>query len=168
MGPPSVFPPSCICPAVFPTTPPPPPPDEVHIYEYTRTPAQATERVFRLESCAQNSEQDRLLTASKYTRNCSARPRTGLCRPGASYPTGTTVLSNERLQNLSLGDHDGSPQHSGWLSPHLNALHHILLMNNIHLTLHMGEKGWKPFQVCAVFMALDIPVYFPGWNVFIY
>jgi hypothetical protein len=90
-------------------TPPPPP------YDNKPTPARAAVRVFRLESSAQNSEQDRLLTASKYTRNCSARQRTGVCGNGAWYPTGTTVLSNERLQNLSLGDQDCRPQHSGWL-----------------------------------------------------
>jgi len=74
------------------------------VYDNTRIPAQAAVRVFRLESSAQNCEQDRLLTATKYTRTCSARQRTGVCWTGARYPTGTTVLSNERLQNLSLGD----------------------------------------------------------------
>jgi len=130
-----------LCCGVARTLPPPDFINEVHVHDNTRTPAQTTERVFRLESCAQNYEKDRLLTARKYTRNCSARPRTGLCRTGAWYPTGTTVLSNERPQNLSLGDQDGGPQHSGWPSPHLNAPHHILPMNNIHLTLHVVKKG---------------------------
>jgi hypothetical protein len=121
-------------------TPPSPPPDFINeLYDNTRTPARAAVRVFRLDSSAQNYEQDRLLTASKYTRHCSARPRTGVCRTAASHPTGKTVLSNERLQNLSLGDQDGRPQHSGLLS-HLNALPHIPLMNNTHLTLHMGKQ----------------------------